>query len=103
MNAPNPTLAAIVALLPTLPDSAMRRRVESALIAPSPKEMPVALPDCVLSANETATAFSVTPKTVHRMAAEGVLHRVRLPGRKRGVGFLRSEVVELLARCARGV
>ena len=98
----NPTLAAIVALLPTLPDAGMRRRVEAALIAPPPDKMPVALPDRVLSSAETACAFSVTTKTVFRMAKEGTLHRVKLPGRVRGVGFLQSEVSALLTRCAGG-
>ena len=101
MNAPNPTLAAFAALLPTLPDATMRRRIELALTMP-PEETAVAMPDRVLSASETARTFSVTAKTIHRMAKAGTLHRVKLPGRVRGVGFLASEVGALLAKCAGG-
>ena len=102
MKAHDPTLAAFAALLPTLQDAAMRRRIELAIATPPADEMPAALSNRVLSASETARVFSVTPKTIHRMAADGTLHRVKLPGRVRGCGFLQSEVVALLLKCAVG-
>ncbi|MCX7009228.1 MAG: hypothetical protein NTY53_18620 [Kiritimatiellaeota bacterium] len=101
MKAQDPALAVLAAVLPTLQDAGMRCRLESALIAP-PAEMPAALPDRVLSPKETALTFSVTTKTVFKMAREGALHSVKLPGRVRGVGFLASEVGALLTRCAGG-
>jgi hypothetical protein len=40
--------------------------------------------------------LSRSPRYVHRLAKEGVLRRVRLPGRRRGIGFLQADVERLL-------
>src|SRR5262245_1966318 len=52
----------------------------------------------VLTPRATADMLSRSPRYVHRLAAEGVLKRVRLPNRKRGIGFLQSEVERLLCQ-----
>lgn len=96
----HPTLAALSALLPTMPDAAMRLRIERAITTPVEALSP--LPDQIISPRDVARALACTPKTVHRLASQGELHRVRLPGRKRGHGFLASEVSRLLIRCAGG-
>jgi hypothetical protein len=102
MKPHDPALAVLAAVLPTLQDTALRRRIEAALPAPPPDDMSATLPDRVLSPRETALSFSVTTKTVFKMAKEGALHAVKLPGRVRGVGYMRSEVVALLTKCAGG-
>ena len=45
---------------------------------------------------ETAQRFNRTPRTVDHWAASGLLHKVKLPGAARAVGFRLSEVESLL-------
>lgn len=99
MNAPSPALAAVAALLPALPQE-LRKRIERALVEPDPQA--TAIQDHVLSSAEVAKIFGVTRKTIFRLAKGGDIRTVRLPGRKRGVGFLASTVGACLSRCAIG-
>ena len=51
----------------------------------------------VLTPKATAEMLSRSRRYVHRLANEGVLRPVRLPNRKRGIGFLQSDVERLIA------
>lgn len=96
---PSPALAAVAALLPALPPE-LRTRIERAIAEPD--QQATAIPDRVLSSVEVAKVFGITRKTVFRLAKRGDIRTVRLPGRKRGVGFLASTVGACLSRCAAG-
>lgn len=50
----------------------------------------------ILSREEVARLFGRTLRCVDNWARRGQLRRVRLPGMTRGVGFLESEVLNLL-------
>ena len=51
----------------------------------------------MLTAEESGRVLGCTDRTVHTLANEGHLRRVRFPGRKLGNGFLESDVRALLA------
>ena len=54
--------------------------------------------DRVITAEESGHLLGVTDRTVHTFANQGLLRRVKFPGRKLGNGFLESDVRALLAR-----
>jgi hypothetical protein len=47
----------------------------------------------VVRREEASKRFSYSARTIDRLAREGILHKIRLPGRKRAAGFLESELV----------
>jgi hypothetical protein len=51
----------------------------------------------VLRRAEAARRAACCVRVIDRLAQEGKLKRVRLPGRKRGCGFLESDINALLA------
>ncbi|MBM3839013.1 MAG: hypothetical protein FJ398_13805 [Verrucomicrobia bacterium] len=51
----------------------------------------------VLSRKAVATTIDRSLRFVDRLAAEGVLKKIRLPGRRRAIGFLAEDVERLLA------
>jgi hypothetical protein len=59
-----------------------------------------AQPDRILKRVETAARLSQSLRAVDRLAAQGALHRVRLPGRSRACGFRESEVAQLVGGAA---
>ena len=59
--------------------------------APAPVE-----PDRLLRPREAAARLGVTPRTIFNLLASGALHRIKLPGRKRGAGVRASEVAALI-------
>ncbi len=63
----------------------------------APKSQPKPATPRVLTPKATAEMLSRSTRYVHRLAAEGVLQRVRLPNRTRGIGFLQHEVERLLS------
>jgi hypothetical protein len=52
----------------------------------------------VLKAPDVAARLHCTARTVYGLASQGHLRRITLPGRKRGCGFLESEVDALMER-----
>jgi hypothetical protein len=58
------------------------------------------LPDAaprVIRRKEAARRFACCVRVIDRLAQEGKLKRVRLPGRVRAAGFLESEINQLIA------
>jgi predicted DNA-binding transcriptional regulator AlpA len=51
----------------------------------------------LLRRREVAERLSRSERAVDRLAAEGTLRKIRLPGRARAAGFLEAEVVSLMA------
>lgn len=50
----------------------------------------------LLTPAEVAEIMRVTTRAVHKWAKQGILRPVRLPGRQRALGFLESEIRNLL-------
>jgi hypothetical protein len=46
---------------------------------------------------EAARMYGCSLRLVDRLAEQGVLKKVRLPGRKRGAGFLESDLLAVIA------
>lgn len=53
-------------------------------------------PPRIIRRGEVAKRAGVTARAVDKWAEEGLLRKVRLPGRKRSIGFLESDVVTFL-------
>jgi hypothetical protein len=51
--------------------------------------------------DEAARLLAVTLRTVDKLAASGILKKLKLPGRIRSCGFLECDVLALIARCKR--
>lgn len=68
-------------------------------MVPSAQPGPVARAagPAVYSVKRTAAAFDKSVRLCHKLAAEGLLVRVTLPGRKQACGFTRESVEKLLA------
>lgn len=52
----------------------------------------------ILRRSEVARILGVGLRTIDKLAAEGVIHKLRLPRRKRACGFLSSEIECLLTQ-----
>jgi len=52
--------------------------------------------DKLMKTADVAKLFGVTPRAVQKWAKEGILRRVTLPGRTYSLGYLESEVKQLL-------
>jgi hypothetical protein len=50
----------------------------------------------LLRAKEVASILSIDVRTVHLLSQTGVLRKVRLPGRERGIGFRADDVHQLV-------
>ena len=94
MTSPQRDVATITAMLNLIEAPDIRAKVEAAL-----KDQAL---DKVLTAEESGRVLGCTDRTVHTLANEGHLRRVRFPGRKLGNGFLESDVRALLARSVVG-
>ena len=92
MTAPQRDVATITAMLNLIESPEIRTKIEAAL------RNEQLLNDRVITAEESGQLLGVTDRTVHSFANEGLLRRVRFPGRKIGNGFLESDVRALLAR-----
>ena len=49
--------------------------------------------------DEAACLLAVSLRTVDKLAASGILKKLKLPERTRSCGFLESDVLALIARC----
>jgi len=54
----------------------------------------------IMRRHDVAEALGRSTRTVDNLAAEGLLRRVKLPGRKRACGFRAEDVEALLRDCA---
>jgi hypothetical protein len=85
---------------PTIPP-AQRKRMMGALRAGSEPQLKVVPPPDtaprVIRRKEAARRLACCVRVVDRLAQEGTLKRVRLPGRVRAAGFLESDINQLLA------
>jgi len=54
----------------------------------------------VLSRAETAKLFKRSVRFVDSLAREGILKKIRLPGRRRAIGFLAGDVYKVLESSA---
>jgi len=61
------------------------------------QQAPEAPPERLLRRAEVARRLSSSLRLVDLLAARGALTRIRLPGRRRGNGFLESQVAGLMA------
>ena len=52
---------------------------------------------CIFTRTEVARRFNRSLRFVDDLAKAGALHRIRMPGRKRGCGFASEEVERLMA------
>ena len=94
-TAPRRDVATIEAMLNLIESEEIRRKLEAVLTSDTGTEARL---DRVLTAMEAGRALGRSGRSVHTLANEGHLRRVRLPGRKIGGGFLESDVLALLAR-----
>jgi hypothetical protein len=51
----------------------------------------------IVRRGEAARMYGCSLRLMDRLAAQGVLKKVRLPGRKRGAGFLESDLLAVMA------
>jgi hypothetical protein len=51
----------------------------------------------IVRRREAADMLSCSLRLIDRLAKQGVLKKVRLPGRQRGAGFLESDVLAVIA------
>jgi hypothetical protein len=51
----------------------------------------------IVRRTEAARMYGCSLRLIDRLAAQGVLEKVRLPGRKRGAGFRESDLLALIA------
>lgn len=93
MTAPQRDVATITAMLNLIETPDIRQRIAAAL---KHEEVETSR---VWTAAETGRVLGgVSARTVHTLANQGHLRRVKFPGRKIGCGFLESDVRALLAR-----
>ena len=65
---------------------------------PSETIQPIAPPERrVLPRAEVARRFNRSLRFVDRLAAEGIIHRMKLPGRTRACGFLAEDVERVMS------
>lgn len=78
----------------------LNRRERAELLATfaptAPTATPSNTPPRILRRAEVAQRLARSKRAVDRLAADGVLRKVRLPGRARAAGFLESDVVALI-------
>src|SRR5271166_979426 len=68
--------------------------------SPKPDAAPVDRRRCIRRA-EAAKLLAVTPRTMDKLAASGILKKLKLPGRTRSCGFLESDVLALIGQSKR--
>lgn len=96
MSAQQRDVATITALLNLIETPDLKARIEAALRHEEVEE------SRVLTADESGRLLGVSGRSVFAFAKQGLLRRVKYPGRKIGGGFLESDVRALLARSVEG-
>jgi excisionase family DNA binding protein len=62
-----------------------------------PDAVPVLCQRCIRR-DEAARLLAVSLRTVDKLAASGILKKLKLPGRRRACGFLESDVLSLITQ-----
>jgi hypothetical protein len=97
------TMTAVKALLKTDPALTPedRARIVAAIRnrgkAVQPVRVAAAVEKRILTRGDVAGRFNRSVRFVDRLAVEGIIRRVKLPGRKRACGFLAEEVERVMA------
>lgn len=95
-NADKPMRAALRAMAGQLEDPALRSAIWQLLDGKTTSAEDDSKPK-VLSGKEAARMLNVTVRTLGSLAKNGSVKRVKLPGRVRACGYLRTSVESLLA------
>lgn len=74
--------------------NALRNGSNPGKAPPSEPDKPAA--PRIVRRREAAQMYGCSLRLVDRLAAQGVLRRVRLPGRQRGAGFLEADLLALI-------
>ena len=94
MNPTHRDVKLLATMLELIESPEIRRRIEKVLLGKDAD----APPDRVLTAQEAGKMLGVTDRTVHTFAKQGLLRRVKYPGRKLGGGFRYSDITRLMER-----
>ena len=98
MNSTHRDVKLIATMLELIETPEIRRRIEKVLLAQDAD----APPDRVLTAAEAGKMLGVTNRTVVNFAKQGLVRRVKYPGRTRAGGFRYSDLARLLERSVVG-
>ncbi|MDD2239571.1 MAG: hypothetical protein PHI93_02800 [Kiritimatiellae bacterium] len=98
MNNTRRDIKLIATMLELIESPEIRRRIEKVLLAQDVD----APPDRVITAAEAGKILGVTDRTVFTFANQGLLRRVKYPGRRQGGGFRYADVTTLLERSMEG-
>ncbi len=79
----------------------LSERDRASLLKELTGQTPEPQPERLLRRGEVAARLSCSVRLVDLLARQGSLTRVKLPGRRRGNGFLESEVASLISGGAR--
>ena len=96
MNSTQRDVKLIATMLELIETPEIRRRIEKVLLGKDA----AAPPDRVMTAAEAGKMLGVTNRTVFNYAKQGLLRRVKYPGRTRAGGFRYLDVSGLLERSA---
>ncbi len=89
------TITAIAAIIRADPPATAREAKQlAALITPEDTRAAAAGPQ-IVTRQEAANLLRVSPRAIDLWAKEGVLKKVRLPGRVMALGFLKSDLDKL--------
>ena len=94
MNSTHRDVKLIAIMLELIETPEIRRRIEKVLLGKDA----AAPPDRVMTAAEAGKMLGVTNRTVFNYAKQGLLRRVKYPGRTRAGGFRYLDVSGLLER-----
>lgn len=83
----------LITAIAAMPDRDPRLKTLAAALS---QGAAVAGPDRLIRRADAAARLGRTQRFIDRLAADGILTRVRIPGRKRACGFRESEVMALI-------
>jgi len=75
--------------------ASLRKGPESGKANPAESDTPSATR--IVRRRQAAEMYGCSLRLIDRLAAQGILRKVRLPGRRRGAGFLQSELLAVIA------
>lgn len=94
------TLSAIGSIFKTDPSITVQTRAKLLAILRSGGDLPerAEAPTCerIVRRKAAANRLGISTRAIDYLAAQGILHKRHLPGRKRACGFLESDLVALM-------
>ncbi len=81
---------------PTISPADCKKILEFARSVGHPGAKPKPEPPQILTRKEVAETFHRTTRYVDQLAAQGILERVRMPGRVRSCGYRLADVIALI-------